>query len=121
MTKDDAQLIDFQFGKKAKYWTFVEAINVCKNVDLPNYIAYENNMYAFWNFHPKPVENKTPMLFCGTSFTPVDLKQIPIATSWKDTAMIIVTDYWLPSIVFIFMLALTVVKSYKQTFRLKKL
>jgi hypothetical protein len=48
IVKDTIQGINFHFGNKAKYWTFIEAINVLKAVDLDTYMPYKNNLYAIY-------------------------------------------------------------------------
>lgn len=65
ITKDDLHGLNFHFGKKAKYWTFVEALNIFKSIDLQIYIPYKNNLYAFWNFHPVKATTVEPVFICG--------------------------------------------------------
>lgn len=112
--KDDTQVLNFHFGNKAKYWTFIEAINVCKAVKLNSYLPYQNNMYAFWNFHSKPFENPPmPLLFWGN-----DIVEIREPVDWLLEAhklIQLLKDYWAPGIVFLLMTVLTLKKLYNRS------
>jgi len=104
IAKDTIQGIDFHFGRKAKYWTFVEAVNICKSVGLDSYMPYKNNMYAAWYFHPKPVEQIVPIFICGTMNNNISTKT---PTDWLAVFQIYIKDYWAPGIVFLLMAILT--------------
>jgi hypothetical protein len=111
--KDDSQVLNFHFGNNAKYWTFVEAINVCKAVKLNSYIPYQNNMYAFWNFHPKPVpEFSLPPCATFISFSD-DIVQTKESIDLIILSQKFIKDYWAPGIVFLLMSILTLNKLYR--------
>lgn len=111
--KDDTQILKFHFSSKAKYWAFVEAINVCETINVTAYIPYQDNMYVFWNFHHKPIQNlvTTPMP-CGVVLMSGDVGQIKEHIDWLTVFSSLLKDYWAPGIVFILMTVLTIRKIY---------
>jgi hypothetical protein len=116
IAKDDMHGIQIHFGDKSKYWTLIEAINVCKAVKLDLYIPYKNNFYAFWNFHPKPIEKSikrlSPVFFCGTMYS--DIVDVKAPVNWLVVIRNVIIDYWAPGIIFIIMTSLTFHNLYRR-------
>ncbi|WP_345950948.1 hypothetical protein ABDD95_05750 [Mucilaginibacter sp. PAMB04274] len=105
--KDDIQGVNFHFGNKSKYWAFVEAINVCKAIDLQLYMPYQNNMYAMWSFHPGHRDKKLQLPLCGGigNFEPP-----PQRPTFYKMMLDKFGDYWLSGIVFMLMVSGTLLK-----------
>jgi hypothetical protein len=110
--KDDTQVIKFHFGNKAKYWTFVEAINVCKAVKLNSYLPYKNNMYAYWDYHPKSVQKPVYRFFCGTMYLCQTMYTKEPVDWWLEIGNYL-KNYWVLGIGFISLMTLSIVQFKK--------
>jgi hypothetical protein len=111
IAKDDTHAIDIHFGKKAKYWTLIEAVNKVKAIGLDIYIPYQDHFYAFWNFHPIRETVSVPRMPCGTLSFGIVLDN-PERHEWGFKKIIanfqnLLKDYWVPFIVFTVMIILT--------------
>lgn len=62
--KDSLAGIHFMFGKNAKYWTFIKAIDVCKIEKAPTYIPHNNNLWLFYSpLHPRDTSNQIKEIY----------------------------------------------------------
>ncbi|MBS7564016.1 hypothetical protein KHS38_06325 [Mucilaginibacter sp. Bleaf8] len=106
--KDDTQAIDIHFGKKAKYWTLIEAVNKVKAIGLNIYVPYQDHFYAFWNFHP--IKASIPIMPCaGTIYL-----DAPVNHNWFEKAILLIKkalpDYWPAAILFVVMSVSAVIR-----------
>jgi len=115
--KDDTQVLKFHFGSKAKYWAFIEAINICETMKVTAYLPYQNNIYAFWNFQPKPIQSLiTPPMPCGGIISMSDdVGQLKEPIDWLTVISNLLKDYWAPGIVFLLMTILTFQKLLRRS------
>jgi hypothetical protein len=111
--KDDTQVLNFHFGNKAKYWTFIEAINVCKAVKLNSYMPYQNNIYAYWNFHSKPFAN-LPVTLITWGCDIIETKEPVDWSLVVQESIQTMKDYWAPGVIFILMIIFTLHKIYRR-------
>lgn len=68
-SQDTSTIVHFHFSKTARYWTFVEALDICQIEKAMFYIPYKNDL---WVLNPEPAstkEKKEQMVGpnCGTS------------------------------------------------------
>jgi hypothetical protein len=119
--KDTIQGINFHFGNKAKYWTFIGAINVLKAVDMGWYMAYKNDLYATY---PRGYFKQSPGSECACSLEG-DIRSSPLSSNkeskrlWSERLTFIkyaVKNYWAQCLVFAVMLILTMLNLRKRIF-----
>ncbi|WP_158827064.1 hypothetical protein [Mucilaginibacter lacusdianchii] len=98
--KDDTQGVDIHFGKKAKYWTLVEAVNKVKEIGLKTYMPYQDHFYAFWDFHKIDNGLKIKVLMCGTGLL---YSQPSACQRYMTSLQVTLKDYWSPLLLFTIM------------------
>lgn len=113
IAKDTLQGLRFHYGEKAKYWTFIETINLLKAADLNSYMPYKNDMYAIYTsgyFEPRQPYMYDCML-CGD----VVIVKKPVSFfSALYRSVSLFKDYWAPGIVFVLMAIVTLRKLYRR-------
>ena len=60
-TNDPKKGVHFKFGSKARYWAFIQALDIFKIIP---YVPYGNDIWVF-NFVPEKPISKTIRLYCG--------------------------------------------------------
>ena len=55
--------VDFHFGSEAKYWTFINALDICQTENAPAYAPYKDDIYVI-NVIPKKTTGEKPFI-CG--------------------------------------------------------
>jgi hypothetical protein len=64
-SKDTHKGVKFHFGKTSKYWSYVQAYDICQVEGAPAYGQYQDDMYAMY-IRPKVDDKPKYMFFCGT-------------------------------------------------------
>lgn len=107
--KDNSQGIRFYFGKKAKYWSFIEAVNTCTSVGLNQYFPYENNMYATWEYNAINKKAYYPPMPCATIFSSV----LPAPPTFFEKSWSLINEFKFPIFAFALLVITTIIKVYK--------
>jgi hypothetical protein len=119
IAKDTLQGLRFHYGEKAKYWTFVESINVLKAADLEWYMPYKNDMYAIYTsryFKPRPFYMYDCLLCGDVRSSPLTSEQVS-EKLWNERATFFkyaFKNYWAPFLIFATMLVITMLNLRKR-------
>lgn len=64
-SKDTHKGVKFHFGKTSKYWSYVQAYDICQIEGVPGYGQYRDDLYVTY-FEPKVDDDAGGGFFCGT-------------------------------------------------------
>lgn len=116
-SKDTIKGIHFYFEDASNYWSLVRAIDICFTEKATTFVPKDNDLWVF-NYTPKPIPEECfpPPMMCGTGmmryFGSME-NELEIAEEKQKKIVYLtglVKQYWLPELLFILMLILTIKK-----------
>lgn len=107
--------VDFHFGVKAKYWTFVKALDICQVENVPSFLPYKDDLYAIYT-KPEPI---VETFICGNQFRSGDY-HIGKSTYQELTFQFLTEQlklFWAPALLFLIMTFFAFRKLYLNLYR----
>ena len=122
-SQDNANIVHFHFSKTARYWTFVEALDICQIEKAMFYIPYKNDLWVL-NLEPAPTtkeEEQRRGFRCGTDAFTYPAKNYGFANLEKEEKQteemwrFLTDSKWhiLPALLFFGMVVFSYRKIYK--------
>lgn len=124
-SEDTTSGVDFHFGKKAQYWTFITALDILQTEKAPVYSPYKDDVHM-WFRKSQNVRQISP----SYSIPIIDLDgdiirqpptpEVIILRIWNKSVKfitIVLENYWAPCIIFLAMLFFSFRKLYLNLYR----
>ncbi|WP_419699398.1 hypothetical protein [Mucilaginibacter sp. NFX135] len=104
-SKDTHKGIRFHFGKTSKYWSYVQAHDICQIEGVPAYTQYQDDIYASYTIPQK--ESKLYTMPCG------GVRVFEVKTDQKiwEEQLQIIKSFCAPALLFVMMTFFTVKRS----------
>lgn len=109
-SRDTIGGVDFHFGNKAKYWTFVNALDICQTENILAYAPYKDDIYVI-NVIPKKITVEK-LFICGN----LSQNRSYLWSNYPDIMIPsfnqLIISFWAPGIAFLMMLFFSLRKLY---------
>lgn len=115
-SEDTINGVDFHFGKKAQYWTFITALDILETEKAQVYSPYRDDIHVWF----KKVHNVSRLSLYNDVITEPPTPEEINRKLWNTRIEFIntaVKDFWVPGLVFLIMIYFTFKKLYQNLYR----